>query len=688
LSVLRQLTPHASSKATDAERTVPAAASKPFSRFILALILLGTVTAAYLNHFGNGFHFDDVHTVVDNPSIRSLANIPKFWTEAETFSVLPSNQSYRPVISTTLAIDYWLGGGLKPFFFHLDTFVWYLAQLVVMFLLFEQVFDLARPDRRNRYIALFTVAWYGLHPAMAETVNYVIQRGDLLSTVGVVLALWLYTKSASARRYHLYLLPAALAQLTKPPALVFPFLLWGYLSICEEMPWRTAVRKCLPALAGAIAAGWFQAAMTPPTFSSGAVSAYAFRITQPLVSLHQFRNLFFPFWLSADTDHLPLTTIWCDQAWFGIIFVLAAITTAVVTLRRRETRPIAFGLLWYLVAQAPTALFAVAEVENDHRMFFPLVGLVLSVGWAAGLTLPRSWSRAAAAAAVLLLSAYAWGTWQRNRVWRTDESLWSDVTIKSPANGRGLMNYGLSLITKGDTATALDYFNRAAVFTPNYAQLQTNLGIAHAALGHDTEAETHFRRALTLAPAYGQGHFFYARWLQQKRRSQEAAMEVRTAISLSPSLMEARYLYLQSLWAARDLPALAKQVDEVLKLQPSDSVALDYRARVTGLHGPLQLAKDKVKKEPTAENFLNLSLAYYDEGEFEPSLQAAREALRVQPEYAEAYNNISAACASLQRWDEAIAAGREALRIRPDFPLARNNLAWAEAMRNTAAQSK
>src|ERR1700709_1223630 len=95
---------------------------------LLVAGLLATVTAVYANHFENGFHFDDFHTVTDNPYIRSLTNIPKFFTDAETFSTLPSNRSYRPLISTSLAIDYWMGHGLKPLYFHLSTFFWFLLQ--------------------------------------------------------------------------------------------------------------------------------------------------------------------------------------------------------------------------------------------------------------------------------------------------------------------------------------------------------------------------------------------------------------------------------------------------------------------------------------------------------------------------------------------------------------------------------
>jgi hypothetical protein len=54
----------------------------------------------------NGFHFDDWHTIVNNTSIRDLLDILRFFLDATTFSAVPGNQSYRPLVSTPLAIDY------------------------------------------------------------------------------------------------------------------------------------------------------------------------------------------------------------------------------------------------------------------------------------------------------------------------------------------------------------------------------------------------------------------------------------------------------------------------------------------------------------------------------------------------------------------------------------------------------
>jgi tetratricopeptide (TPR) repeat protein len=666
----------------------------------LLCCLVAAVSLAYSNHFNNGFHFDDSHTVVDNPYIRSLQNIPKFFTDATTFSAMPSSRMYRPVISTSLALDYWAAGGLKPLFFHLSTFVWYLVQLVLMFLLFRHVFDQVRPSPRNSYFAFFAAAWYGVHPAMAETVNYVIQRGDLLSTLGVVAAIYLYAVHPRWRRYHLYLVPAVLAQLSKPPALIFPLILLTYILLFEEgfsaRQWLGALRNCLPALLATVVLAILQARMTPPTFLAGASSAFAYRITQPLVALRYFVSFFLPLWLSADTDHRPLENVFGADALLGFGFVAALVAVAIWSGRRKDTRPVAFGLVWFLLALAPTSVFPLAEVENDHRMFFPFVGLALAVVWAIMLAVYRGETAAAAgnrrqvalgAIAIVVLIGYGVGTRHRNEVWHTDESLWRDVTIKSPRNGRGLMNYGLTQMSKGDYRTALDYFERALAYTPAYPYLEVNLGIASGGLNRDAEAEKHFLRALVLASGDAVVHYYYARWLKSKSRTAEALEQATAAATLNPTYLNAAYLQMDIFAERQDWAHLKAVATETLRLSPNDPVATSHLQRAAAADRQLPDAEQLARANPTPENYLNLSLMYHRSGKYQECIDAARQALRLKPDYAEAYNNIAAAYQSMAKWDEAIQAAGEALRINPNYQLARNNLLWSAEQKRNAGQT-
>src|SRR3954468_23282375 len=95
------------------------------------VLLVAAVLIAYANHFQNSFHFDDAHTIQNNGAIRELRNIPLFFRDATTFSSLPTNQSYRPLVSTLLALASSLGGGLHPVWFHASVFALF-AMLVLL----------------------------------------------------------------------------------------------------------------------------------------------------------------------------------------------------------------------------------------------------------------------------------------------------------------------------------------------------------------------------------------------------------------------------------------------------------------------------------------------------------------------------------------------------------------------------
>ena len=79
----------------------------------------------------------------------------------------------------------------------------------------------------------------------------------------------------------------------------------------------------------------------------------------------------------------------------------------------------------------------------------------------------------------------------------------------------------------------------------------------------------------------------------------------------------------------------------------------------------------------TAEQWFNLALRCYQQRRYLESIGADQAAVRLKPDYAEAYNNIAAGYSALRLYEFAIPAAQQALRLKPDFPLARNNLNWA-----------
>jgi protein O-mannosyl-transferase len=156
--------------------------------------------------------------------------------------------------------------------------------LALLFFLFRRIMNFADRHPANLWFALLAVACYGLHPAIAETVNYIIQRADVYSTLGVVGSLFLYARFPALRKWGLYMGPAAIGMLAKAPALIFPVILLVYVFLFEfggsfysfsgdaaggwaenRKKWVGALRATLPAFVVTIAVSGLIWMMTPST---------------------------------------------------------------------------------------------------------------------------------------------------------------------------------------------------------------------------------------------------------------------------------------------------------------------------------------------------------------------------------------------------------------------------------------
>lgn len=664
----------------------------------LAFALAVTVVL-YSGHFEAEFHFDDSHTIETNLYIRSLDNLPCFFADdvapchtraVATFSSLPPNASYRPLVTTTLALDYWLGGGLVPFWFHLDNFIVFLLLGVSLFALYRHWFrqfarqtgDSSTPAIMDG-LALLAATAFLWHPVSAETVNYVIARSDLLSTLGVVLGfVALQSGPDWARRFHLYLIPVALGALAKPTAIVFAPLLGAYSVYLLEPPaegersvgralWRGVAHALVAAIVCIAVFAWARHMERGFYDPGGRTEPWRYALTQPWVYVHYVTQWLAPFHLSADTDLRPFAHLLGTSALLGYAAVATGLGVLVVALRRPSLRPYAFCTAWFLVALAPTSFVPLAEVMNDHRMLFPGVALVAGVSWAGYRATQRISTRAmrgvAVAAVALLMVAYAFGTTQRVHAWSSEENLWKDVTVKSPKNGRGHMNYGLALMVRGDLETAESEFRYALALLPNYPYGHTNLAIVLAALGQVQEAESHHLQAIRLGPQLPEMHYYYGRFLAEQRRLDEAIERLYESTKLSDSYLASREA-LMGLLVQNGRYGEARAVAEhVLRGQPEHALALSTLA-----------ASGRFAAKQQADEAIVAGLESYRRGDFAAALGHFERARDLLPDYAEAHNNMCSALNQLGRFAEAAEACRQALKWKPDFPHARGNLGVAE----------
>ena len=527
---------------------------------------LALLLGAYANVFRNAFHFDDSHVVVDNVYIRNLANAGRFFTDVRTTSALPQNQTYRPLVTLSLAVDYFFGHGLSARAFHLDQLLLLVLLGIALFFFYHRVMERASPEPVNRFLALFAATLFCVHTANTETMNLMHARSEILSALGIVGGFLVYLGAPRLRRFQVHLVPMAAGALAKTPAVLLAPLLfvWELLAPGQESTearslasrLKSAFRATAPAFVAGVALFWFvEKRMAPPTLNYGGGDRIAYAQTQLWVWLHYLRLFVLPVGLSADTD-LTLIPVWYDTRVLAGACALAALAwVALRCAKIPRAWPVTFGLAWFAIGLLPTSsVIPLAEPLNEHRVFLPYIGLVLAAVWGGRLLLAGRVRNTSAIVAICLvvLVGFAIGTHIRNRAWLTNEGLWADVTAKSPGNGRAWMNYGTALMGRGDYARARECYERASPLTPNYWTLETNRAILEDAMGNKATVEPHFKRAIELGPGQPDTHFFFARVARPGRPGTGSREQLETAIRLSPGAAAARGLLMDLLAAIGD----------------------------------------------------------------------------------------------------------------------------------------
>jgi tetratricopeptide (TPR) repeat protein len=681
----------------------------------LSFLLLALVYVAYAKHFDNEFHFDDAHTIQNNGHIQDIKNIPNFFTQgAETFSSLPANQVYRPMVSTSIAIDFWLSEQFYPDSLGFDTrpyhwsmFATFLVLLVLIFFFVKKIFDQIVESDWNIWFALFAAAWYGLHTVNAETLNYIISRSDLISTFFVLVAFVLYQYAPKYRKFGLFFIPFILGIFTKLTAAMFIPLFVVYYAIfyfqdqlkdasTKQAKRQLIIRTLLQALVPFVlfvGGVYFIISQQSESFNPGGASRLEYMVTQTFVMFHYFVSFFVPYHLSADTDWtiIPMNDV---RFFVGISFILAMLFVVYKTAFKKHLRPIAFGILWFFIALAPTSsIIPLAEVMNDHRMMFPFIGLLISTVWSLKLVFEKYKERIMSSFAVknvlvlaiaTLLGAHLYGTMKRVEVWDNGESLWYDVTVKSPKNGRGLMNYGLRLMSKADYEGAMEYFNRALEYSPNYNYLFTNIGICQNAMGNAEEGEKNLKKAIELAPYHHKGYYYYGRFLKEKDRLDEALYNFKTGMQLAPQYLYSRYAIMEIYMMQSKWNELMEITNESYQMFPKNSSIKYYYDLAMSKQSDLNISD--FSKIEDVSRLIQLSLEYYNQKDFEKMVNVCQRALEIEPEKVAALNNLCTAYNELGNYAEAIEAGRKAVALDPSNQLAKNNLKLAEFRANLKAK--
>ena len=532
-------------------RTLHASPRSPIRdwRAILAgAAIAAAALAVYWQVAGYGFiNFDDPKYVSRNPWIAQGLTLDSLrWALTST-----ELANWIPLTYVSLLFDSWLHGP-GPGGFHLTNVLLHCANVLLLY-----AFVLRRTG--ETLAAAACALLFALHPIHVESVAWITERKDVLSTFFFLASLHCYCELAAGRRGFLPHLPAlaamALGLMAKPMLVSLPLVLllldfWplGRLP-APGLPFRQAWPELRPLLLEkipyALLAAGFAAATLLVQARGGSVSGLAalplgLRAANAAVSAVRYLGLLvFPRDLALLYPFPDAVPAWRTVA---ALALLAGLTALAWRLRRRLPY-LLFGWLWFLCTLAPVSgLVQVgAQAMADRYAYIPFQGLYLALAMGS-LDLARRLPAAAARSALLAfwLSAgavLAWLAQAQAATWRDSVTVFGRAVAVTegnyiahtnlgealsqergdaagamehfraalaihPGHATALNNLGAMLLNAGRPDEALPYLEKAAALQPDYATAYYNLGYCHALRGDWAGAETFYEKALAISPRY------------------------------------------------------------------------------------------------------------------------------------------------------------------------------------------
>src|ERR1700687_2718226 len=377
--------------------------SVPLDRqtLMLSLVLFAAVLVSYSPVIRNGFiDFDDNEYITDNLHVRAGMT----WATVGWAFTTYDEANWHPLTWLSHALDCELFG-LNPAGHHGVNVLLHAANAVLLLLLLQSATGF-------RWRSLMVAALFALHPMNVESVAWAAERKNVLSTLFFLLALYAYVGYAhrpGLRRYAAVACFFALALLSKPQAVAFPFLLllWDYWPLC---------RIGAPAVAGPAAQGgtvprlssrwlvWEKAPLlllfarsAMVTMRSGraggavqAFSQYSLLLRLENAAISYLRYLGKALWPSKLVAMYPYPTRLYPAWHVGAALAFLLLVTALV-LRTRDPRYLAVGWFWFLGSLVPMIGLVQAGLQAmaDRFAYLPFIGLFLMLTW-----LIADWARA------------------------------------------------------------------------------------------------------------------------------------------------------------------------------------------------------------------------------------------------------------------------------------------------------
>ena len=600
----------------------------------IACSIFGAAIALYWGSLDHGFHYDDFHSVVRNPHIRSIGNVSRFFLDPSTFSEEAENAMYRPVLLATYALNF-SSSGLDARAFHRTNVLLHGLNAGLVFLFLLQLVG-------DRKMAGGAALLFAVHPINSEAVNYVSSRSELLMATFLLLACVLYLRfrtTGSARWYVGAVCAAALSLLTKSVGGVAALSLvscdWlhrGWEGMRSQ--WRQYVPfLALPALYLLFTRSIAEKAVLTPVRTLDvqlwtqlkALVFYAFKTGVP-VSLSVDPQ----FSLSRQVDDPVVLCVW-----------LFVVSLAIVIMR--NSRLFAFAWMWALIALLPALVVPLIVLVNEHRMYVAGIGFCLIAMW--GFARLNSCRPKVAKVVVgLYLLILASLTVDRNKVWADELQLWRDAARKGPLMLKPQLRLGDEHAKRAQWAEAENSYLKALNLRPRHAATRNNLGRLYLRQGNWAQAEEQFRTLLAVSPDVIAARLNLASVLVRHEKWQEATEEYEQVLKFD----------------AENSDALEHLGDLALARGGNAKEALEYYRASVG-----------VSSTPSASLWSRLGVAAKESSNLAEAEEAYAAALAIDSTYADAWFNLGNLQLVLERSAAASNSYQNAARYSQDPELAR-----------------
>ncbi len=646
---------------------------------ICALFLLCAMSLiAFGNAFPNSFHFDDIVGVVRNPAIRNLKNIPAYFTDPTTFG-LGRTREWRPILQITYAINYYIGG-LNPVVFRSFNFLFHIGTAFLIFLIVTAICRQA-PEKilgelhgSTALLALLSAVLFVVHTANSEAVDYIWARSSVLATFFYLLAFYCYARGPFSWEkirsplWHLGgLVSFALGIGSKATAVTLPATLFIYeflflnprslnpfnLFLAEPGRLKKYVPLGVLSLAYIALRMVLFPRMVTSRFAAGGprISPYIYLLTQFRAWVYYIRLFLWPHPLMIDFAGFG----WSHSLWesrvlmsLGLVIILLIFSWYV-----RKTHPLfSLFLFWYFIALLPEAsIIPLEDAVVGYRAYPAYVGLAVVCVMASlqaaiwlwrpfsqnGLTRERRfWFIYGSIAAAILMSLML-ATILRNRDWRSESTLWSDVMSKDPTNPRPYMSLGLDYLVQGEYGRARQFFDKAIQISPRLSHAFILRGYLSYRQDRNENALADYATALKLDSRSPYASFYRGELYRKIGESDKALADYEAALNSMPYYTDA---HLGIAMAYLDKDEIVKATDacaKLVKIDPEDRRGYDCLGTLlleqNLLSDAVKIYKDGVKRNPRdADLWHGLASAYEKLYMHKEAGEALERASRVGPE--------------------------------------------------------